>query len=272
MNSMTQKSSNPFKAALTAGRQQIGLWLAMADPYLAEVSATAGFDWLLIDGEHAPNDLRSTLAALQAVAPYRGQPVVRAVAGEVPLIKQLLDIGAQNLLVPMVDTADQARAMVGATRYPPHGIRGVGSAVGRATRWSVRTDYLDAADDEVCLLVQAETVTALDNLEAICSVTGIDGVFIGPADLAASMGHRGKPGHPEVQEAIEQAMKIIVASGKAAGTLTSDPVLARRYLSLGCTFVATGVDVLIYAAAARRLASDFALINASQTASVATAY
>ena len=222
-----------------------------------ETSATAGFDWLLVDGEHAPNDLRTTLAALQAVAPYRSAPVVRSVNGDVHRIKQLLDVGAQTLLVPMVDTAEQARALVQATRYPPLGIRGVGSAVGRASRWSARTDYLDAADGEVCLLVQAETVTALGNLEAICDVDGVDGVFIGPADLAASMGHRGKPGHPQVQEAIERAMKTIVASGKAAGTLTSDPQLARRYLELGCTFVAVGVDILLFAGAARKLAAQF---------------
>jgi 4-hydroxy-2-oxoheptanedioate aldolase len=250
-------SGNPFKAALAARQAQVGLWLSMADPYLAEVSATAGFDWLLIDGEHAPNDLRSTLAALQAVAPYRARPVVRAVAGEVPLIKQLLDIGAQNLLVPMVDTAEQARRLVAATRYPPGGVRGVGSAVGRASRWSQRTDYLDVADGEVCLLVQAETVTALENLEAICAVEGVDGVFIGPADLSASLGHRGKPGHPDVQAAIEDAIRRIVASGKAAGILTGDNALARRYLELGATFVATGVDVLVYAGAARKLAAEF---------------
>lgn len=248
---------NPFKKALAAKLPQVGLWLSMADPYLAEVSATAGFDWLLIDGEHAPNDLRSTLAALQAVAPYRSQPVVRAVAGEVPLVKQLLDIGAQNLLIPMVDTAEQAQQLVRATRYPPGGIRGVGSAVGRASRWSQRSDYLDVADDEVCLLVQAETVTALKNLEAICAVDGIDGVFIGPADLSASLGHRGKPGHPQVQAAIEDAIRRIVKSGKAAGILTSDNQLARRYLELGATFVATGVDVLMYANAARKLAAEF---------------
>ncbi|QHE75583.1 4-hydroxy-2-oxoheptanedioate aldolase [Hydrogenophaga sp. PBL-H3] len=250
-------SGNPFKAALAAQRPQVGLWLSMADPYLAEVSATAGFDWLLIDGEHAPNDLRTTLGALQTVAPYPTHPVVRVVSGEVHLVKQLLDIGAQTLLVPMVDTPEQAAALVQATRYPPLGIRGVGSAVGRVSRWSARTDYLDVADSEVCLLVQAETVKALQNLAAICAVDGVDGVFIGPADLAASMGHRGKPGHPEVQAAIEQAMKTIVASGKAAGTLTSDPALARRYLALGCTFVATGVDVLLFANAARKLATDF---------------
>lgn len=250
-------AGNQFKHQLKAGRAQIGLWLSMADPYLAETSATAGFDWLLVDGEHAPNDLRTTLAALQAIAPYRSAPVVRAVNGDVHRIKQLLDIGAQTLLVPMVDTAQQARDLVAATRYPPAGIRGVGSAVGRASRWSARADYLQVADGEVCLLVQAETVAALRNLPAICDVDGVDGVFIGPADLAASMGHRGQPGHPEVQAAIEEAMRTIVAAGKAAGTLTSDPQLARRYLELGCTFVAVGVDVLLFASAARQLAARF---------------
>jgi 4-hydroxy-2-oxoheptanedioate aldolase len=254
---MSKPSSNAFKQALAERRAQIGLWMSMADPYLAEVSATAGFDWVLIDGEHAPNDVRSTLATLQAVAPYRSQPVVRAVSGEPTLIKQLLDIGAQNLLIPMVDTAQQAQLIVSATQYPPRGIRGVGSAVGRASRWSSRTDYLAVADDEVCLLVQAESATALANLEAICAVEGVHGVFIGPADLAASMGHRGNAGHADVQNAIDNAIRTIVASGKAAGILTSDVKLARHYLELGTTFVATGVDVLIYAGAARKLAAEF---------------
>ena len=229
----------------------------MADSYLAEVSATAGFEWLLIDAEHAPNDVRSILGQLQAVAPYRAEPVVRPVNADPALLKRLLDIGARNLLIPMIDTADQARASVAAVRYPPHGIRGVGSAVGRASRWSSRADYLDIADSEICLLVQAETVTALENLQAICEVDGVDGVFIGPADLAASMGYRGKPTHPEVRKAIEGAIRTIVASGKAAGTLTSDQTLARRYLELGCTFVATGVDILMFANAARKLAREF---------------
>jgi 4-hydroxy-2-oxoheptanedioate aldolase len=250
-------SGNSFKTALAQRRAQIGLWLSMADPYLAEVSATAGFDWLLVDGEHAPNDVRSILAALQAIAPYRSHPVVRAVNGEPALIKQLLDIGAQTLLIPMVETAEQARQLVAATRYPPAGIRGVGSAVGRVSRWNARTDYLDVADSEVCLLVQAESVTALKNLDAICAVPGIDGVFIGPADLSASMGHRGRADHPDVVAAIEDAIRRIIASGKAAGTLMTDNASSRRALELGCTFVATGVDLLLYAAAARKLAQDF---------------
>jgi len=254
---MSKPAANPFKQALRDKRAQIGLWLSAASPYLSEVSATAGFDWLLIDGEHAPNTLQTTLQQLQVVAPYRSQPVVRAVEGQVALVKQLLDIGAQNLLIPMVDTAEQAELMVRAVQYPPRGIRGVGSAIARASRWSLRADYLDVADDEICLLVQAESVTALKNLSAIAAVEGVDGVFIGPADLAASMGHRGKPGHPEVQAAIEGAIQTIVGAGKAAGILTSDPQLARHYLALGATFVAVGVDVSLYAQAARRLAADF---------------
>ena len=263
---------NPFKNTLATRQPQIGLWLSMADPYLAEVAATAQFDWLLIDGEHAPNDLRGTLATLQAVAPHGAQPVVRVVEGNTALIKQMLDIGAKTLLVPMVDTAEQARAIASATRYPPLGIRGVGSAVGRASQWSARTDYLDIADDEICLLVQAETVAALENLPAICAVDGVHGVFIGPADLAASMGHRGNPGHPQVQAAIEGAMKTIIASGKAAGTLTSDPALAQRYLALGCTFVAVGVDVLIFANAARKLRGQFGHGPADTPAGARAAY
>jgi len=249
-------TGNPFKAALQAGKPQIGLWLSMASPYMAEVSATAGFDWLLIDGEHSPNDLQSTLAALQAIAPYPSQPIVRVVEGSQHIIKQALDIGAQTILVPMVDTAAQAAQVVAATRYPPQGVRGVGSAIARASRWNARTDYLAVADDETCLLVQAESATAMANLAAICAVDGVDGVFIGPADLAASMGHRGKANHPEVQAAIEAAIKTISASGKAAGILTGDVAQARHYLALGCGFVAVGVDVLVYANAARALAAE----------------
>jgi len=249
-------NGNPFKTALLAGHPQIGLWLSMASPYLAEVSATAGFDWLLIDGEHSPNDLQSTLAALQAIAPYPVQSIVRVVSDSESLIKQVLDIGAKTLLVPMVDTAAQAARVVSATRYPPQGVRGVGSAIARSSRWTLRTDYLQVADDEICVLVQAESVTALENLAAICAVDGVDGVFIGPADLAASMGHRGNAGHADVQATIDRAMTTIVASGKAAGILTGDNALARHYLALGATFVAVGVDVLVYAHAARALAND----------------
>ena len=264
--------ANPFKTALARGDAQVGLWLSLAQPYTTEVCATAGFQWLLIDGEHAPNDVRSTLAQLQAVAAYGAHPVVRVVQGDAALIKQTLDIGAQTLLVPMVDTPEQAAAMVAATRYPPQGIRGVGSAVARASRWAARRDYVDQANDEVCLLVQAESATALANLEAICAVDGVDGVFIGPADLAASMGYRGRPGHPEVQAAIDDAIRRIAASGKAAGTLTGDAALARRYLELGARFVAVGIDVTLLAQATRKLAQEFGLAEAPTLAPAAGPY
>ncbi len=250
---------NAFKAALARGEPQVGLWLSMAEAYSAEICASAGFQWLLVDGEHAPNDVRSILTQLQALAAYPGHAVVRPVQGETALIKQLLDIGAQTLLVPMVDTAEQAQALVAATRYPPLGKRGVGAVIARVSRWGARADYLDQADDEICLLVQAETATALRNLDAICAVDGVDGVFIGPADLAASMGHRGNPGHPEVQAAIDAGIRRIVASGKAAGILSGDVAQSRHYLALGARFVAVGVDVLLLAQAARRLAGEFGL-------------
>ncbi|NEX59986.1 4-hydroxy-2-oxoheptanedioate aldolase [Noviherbaspirillum galbum] len=249
--------NNGFKEALRNGKAQIGLWLSLASPYTAEVCATAGFDWLLVDGEHAPNDVPRILAQLQALAAYPSHHVVRAVDGNPALIKQLLDIGAQTLLIPMVDTAEQARRLVHATRYAPEGSRGEGAAVGRASLWGLRRGYVDHANDNVCLLVQAESRTALQNLEEICAVDGVDGVFIGPADLSASLGHRGQPGHPEVQAAIDDAVARIVRTGKAAGILTSDPLQARRYLDMGCLFVATGVDVSLLARAARELMRGF---------------
>ena len=206
-----KQAKNAFKAALARREAQIGLWLSLADGYVAEMVATAGFDWLLIDAEHAPNDLRSVLAQLQAVAPYPVSAVVRPVQGDTALIKQYLDLGVPNLLVPMVDTPEQAQALVRACRYPPEGIRGMAGA--RASRWGRYTDYAHVANAQVCLLVQAETQTALDNLEAIAATDGIDGVFIGPADLSASMGHVANPGHPQVQKANEAAIATIVKAG-----------------------------------------------------------
>jgi len=249
---------NSFKAALrTRARAQIGLWLGLADPYCAEICAGAGFDWLLIDGEHAPNDLRSILAQLQAVAPYPVHPVVRPVAGDVNLIKQLLDIGAQTLLVPMVESAEQAGQLVAAMRYPPAGIRGVGSALARASAWNRHSGYLHEADQEMCLLVQIETRKGLENLEAIAAVEGVDGIFIGPADLSGALGRLGHPDDPEIQAAIEDALQRIQACGRAAGILSASEPLARRYLSLGCSFVAVGLDTALLVRATEDLARKF---------------
>ena len=236
---------NRFKQRLASGEPQIGLWLGLADAYCAELAANAGFDWLLIDGEHAPNDLRGMLAQLQAVAPYPAEAIIRPVIGDTALIKQVLDIGAQTLLVPMVQSAAQAGELVRAMRYPPLGIRGVGSALARASRWNSIADYLDQADAQMCLLVQIENAEGLARLDEIAAVEGVDGVFIGPADLSASMGHRGNPGHPEVQAAIEDALVRVQRAGKAAGILSADETLARRYIELGAAFVAVGVDTTV---------------------------
>ncbi len=248
---------NTFKQRLQSGEAQIGLWLGLADPYCAELAANAGFDWLLIDGEHAPNDLRGLLGQLQAVAPYASQAIIRPVIGDTALIKQILDIGAQTLLVPMVESAEQARELVRAIHYPPSGVRGVGSALARASRWNSIPGYLDQADAQMCLLVQIENLEGLARLDEIAAVEGVDGVFIGPADLSAAMGHRGNPGHPQVQAAIEDAIVRIQKAGKAAGILSSDQKLARRYIELGARFVAVGVDTTVLMRGLQTLAADF---------------
>ena len=252
-----QMPVNEFKRALKRGAPQIGLWVDLADSYVAELLAGAGFDWLLIDGEHAPNDPRSVLRQLQALAPYPVQPIVRPVHGSVELIKQYLDLGVQTLLIPMVETAEQATLMVAATRYPTRGIRGVGSAVARASRWSKVKDYLQRSDEEICVLVQAESVNALANLEAIAAVEGVDGVFFGPADLSASMGLIGRPMDPAVQSAIALGFEAVLKAGKAVGCITGDQGVARDYLAQGATFVAVGVDTTLLMKAAGDLAAAF---------------
>ena len=254
---MTLSNANPFKRALREKRTQIGMWLALANPYTAEICATAGFDWLLIDGEHAPNDIPLILQQLQVLAAYPAHPVVRATTGNSVLIKQLLDIGAQTLLIPMVETAEQARELVAAVRYPPRGIRGIGASISRVSRWMAFPDYLANGEDEICLLVQVESRLGLDNVAAIAQVDGIDGVFLGPSDLAASLGHRGNPGHPDVVAAIEGAIATILATGNPAGLLTPDERLARRYLELGATFVAVGTEATLLANSVRALAKGF---------------
>jgi 4-hydroxy-2-oxoheptanedioate aldolase len=249
---------NQFKADLINHKTPLmGFWLALASSYSAEVCATAGFDWLLIDAEHAPNDLRSILAQLQAIAPYPPRAIVRPPVGDVNLIKQLLDIGVQTLLVPMVETAEQAALIVAATRYPLAGIRGVGGALARASRWNAIPEYLQTANSEICVLVQVESVKALKNLDAIAAVDGVDGVFIGPSDLAATMGHIGNTTHPEVLAAIEDAIQRIKLAGKPPGILTFDDALIKHYAGLGCRFIAVGGDIILLARAARDLAQKF---------------
>ncbi|HEY2780217.1 MAG TPA: aldolase/citrate lyase family protein [Steroidobacteraceae bacterium] len=248
---------NGFKLALRQGKQQIGLWVGLADSYAVELLATTGFDCLVIDAEHSPNDPRSVLTQLQAMAPYKVHPIVRPVSGRVELIKQYLDVGAQTLIIPMVETAEQAGRMVAATRYPPRGVRGVSSAVTRASRWNQVENYLARSDEQMCLFVQVESVEGLANLPAIAVVEGIDGVFFGPADLAASMGLLGRPADPKVHAAILEGISTVKGLGKVAATLTSDRKLARQYLEQGAQFVAVGVDTTILVKGARELAAEF---------------
>ena len=256
---------NPFKQALQDKRRQIGFWLNLPNTTVAEIAAGAGFDWLLIDGEHTYHSLETILHQLQTIAAY---PHTHAIArlpmghghvGEM-LIKQYLDLGVQTLLVPMVDTPEQAAAIVRAARYPGEGGAGGirGMAGGRAARWGRYPQYVHQANDRVCILVQAETRTALDNLEAIAAVDGVDGIFIGPADLSASMGHRGNPAHPEMQAIMEDATRRIVRAGKAAGNLSPDAATAQRYLEWGATFVAVGLDTNVLARETSALAQKFA--------------
>ena len=258
---------NTFKQALKNKQAQIGLWMSLADSYATEITAGAGFDWLLIDGEHAPNDLRSVLRQLQTMAAYPdSHPIARFPMGHghvgEMLVKQYLDLGVSTLLIPMVDTAEQALALVRAARYPQDdgggGIRGMAGA--RASRFGRYPNYAREANAQVCLLVQAESQSALDNLDAIAAVDGVDGVFIGPADLSASMGHVGQLTHPKVLAAIEDAIARINRAGKAAGILTTDETLAKRYLALGALFVAVGLDTNLLVRHTSALAARFKAI------------
>ncbi|MCZ2104164.1 MAG: HpcH/HpaI aldolase/citrate lyase family protein [Comamonadaceae bacterium] len=260
-----QTPVNTFKQALREQRRQIGFWLNLPNTTVAEIAAGAGFDWLLIDGEHTYHSLETVLHQLQTIAAYpQTHAVVRVPmglghVGEM-LIKQYLDLGAQTLLVPMIDTPEQAAAVVRAARYPalgdgPGGIRGM--AGGRAARWGRYQGYVHDANDRVGIIVQAETRTAIGNIEAIAAVDGVDGIFIGPADLSASMGHRGSPGHPEMLAIIEDATRRIVRAGKAAGNLAADRAMAQRYLDWGASFVAVGLDTNVLARETTALADHF---------------
>ena len=247
---------NGFKAALAAGRPQIGLWSSLSSSYTVEVIAGAGFHWLLLDMEHSPNDIESLIGQLQAAAPYPSHPVVRVPWNDMVAIKRVLDVGAQSLLVPYVSTPQEAAAAVSYLRYPPGGVRGVAGTT-RATRFGRIKDYARRAAQELCLLVQVETAQALDNIEAICAVPGIDGVFIGPADLHASLGYPGEIANPAVKPRIDEAIRRIRAAGKAPGILTPSEADARHWLQCGALFVAVGADVGILARGAEALAAKF---------------
>lgn len=234
--------TNPFKAAMRSRTKQIGVWSMSASPVAVEIIGNSGFDWVCLDAEHSPVDISNLVTLLHAGSVGKAHPVVRPAWNDPVLLKRVLDVGAQTVLVPFVQNAEEARQAVAACRYPPEGIRGV-SGSSRASAYGQMNGYLKKANDEICVLVQLETGNALQNLEEIAQVEGVDGVFIGPSDLAASLGHLGNPGHPDVQNAIQEAIEKLNKLGKAGGILTTDIAAARKYLEWGFTFVASALDI-----------------------------
>lgn len=248
-----------FAAALYAHDQALaGMWVCSGSPLIAELCAGSGLDWLLIDAEHSPNGLESLLAQLQAVHGYPILPVVRPPVLDPVIIKQYLDLGAQTLLIPMVDTAELAELAVRSVHYPPRGIRGVGSALARASRWNRVDDYLQTAAERISVIAQIESAEAVANIESIVAVDGLAGVFLGPSDLAASMGVLGQQDHPDVIAAVERCIAVASAAGVAVGVNAFAEALARRYLSAGASFVLVGADVAILARASEGLAERYA--------------
>ena len=248
-------AENRIKARLARGETTYGIFLGLAHPLASEVSAPAGFDWLLIDGEHAPNDLATIKAQMDVLMRHSEDVFVRIRDRDPGHLKQLLDIGVRNFLVPVVDTAEQAKALVEAVRYPPAGNRGVGALGARATNFGRNPAYLREANDGICLLVQIETRVGLANMDAILATDGIDGVFFGPADLSADFGHIGEPGHPEVKAAIEAGCARARAAGKTAGAMTLDDELIEAYRDAGANFLSIGLDTNLLAKATDALAA-----------------
>lgn len=241
-----------------AGRPLAGMWVCSGSPLIAELCAGSGLDWLLVDAEHSPNGLDSILAQLQAIHGYPVHTLVRPPVNDTVLIKQYLDLGVQNLLIPMVHSVQDAEAAVAATRYPPHGVRGVGSALARAARWNRVPDYLARANDTISLTVQIESAAAVDAVAEILAVDGVDAIFLGPSDLAASMGLLGQQEHPTVVAAVEHCLAAAKAAGKPAGVNAFNPATARHYLDVGAAFILVGADVALLARGSEALAAEFA--------------
>ncbi len=249
-----QTPVNTLKQSLLSGHVQHGIWLTSGTPILAELAGSAGFDWCLIDGEHGPNTVSEMLPQLQALAISGTAAAVRIANAESWMVKQVLDLGCQTVLVPMVDDAETAQAMAHAMRYPPQGNRGMGAALARATGFGSVADYPHSANAEVCLLVQAESAAAVANIDAIAATEGVDGVFVGPADLSADMGYPGQPDHPEVEKAIDHLIARTVAAGKIAGIITFDETRFAEYAAKGVTFLGVGGDMMVLNTALRGLA------------------
>lgn len=250
-------AQNTFKAAIRDGKKQYGIWCGLPGGYTAEICAGSGFDWLLIDGEHAPFDLNGIITHMQCINQYDVHPMVRIPSADPNLVKQLVDAGAQTILVPMIESADQARMIARSMLYPSRGTRGIGTALARAAQWNRVNNYFKDADDQMCCIGQVETVEGVENLDDILEVTELDGVFIGPADLAASMGHLGNAGHPDVVKTVVSCIRKIVAKGKFAGFLTLSPDLIDQYSEAGAQMIGVGIDSILLAKAAEGLANKY---------------
>jgi len=256
MDSPYSAFPNTFKRDLRAGKTLIGCWTSLANPITTEILGLAGFDWLLLDGEHSPNDINSFILQLMALKDSRSAPFVRPQWNDTVLIKRLLDAGFYNFLIPCVETAEEARAAVAATRYPPHGVRGVSVSM-RGNRFGTVADYQRIANDNIVVSVQIESPQSVENIDAICGVDGVDSVFIGPSDLAASYGYLGNPNHPEVQAAMDTVIRRATKAGVPIGTLAPIEADARRYIEMGVTMVAVGSDQGVFRGATQALRDKF---------------
>lgn len=258
---------NSFKQRLENGERLYGLWTVLGSGYAAEMLAGCGYDWILIDVEHGPNDLHTVREQLQGIAAASqflgeesvtlSQPVVRIPHGDEVLMKQYMEAGVRNFLVPMVDTPEQASALVSAVKYPPHGTRGVGATLGRASQWGRYSDYLASASDEICLILQIESTTALENVKEIASTPDVSAVFFGPSDLAADMGLPGQPNHPDVSKAIEDGLEVALTQGIHAGIMLVDPQAVKPWFDKGISFAGIGVDTILLTRAADKLLAEF---------------
>ncbi|MBX7446351.1 MULTISPECIES: HpcH/HpaI aldolase/citrate lyase family protein [unclassified Arthrobacter] len=255
---MPFRIEDTFRDALTtAGRPLAGMWVCSGSPLVAELCAGSGLDWLLVDAEHCPNGLESILAQLQAIHGYPVHTLVRPPVNDTVVIKQYLDLGVQNLLIPMVNSVAEAEAAVAATRYPPQGVRGVGSALARAARWNRVPDYLARASETISVTVQIESTSAVEAVEDILKVDGVDAVFVGPSDLAASMGLLGQQEHAEVRAAVEHCLAAAKTAGKRAGVNAFNPSTAEHYLAHGANFILVGADVALLARGSEALAAKY---------------
>ncbi len=249
--------TNKFKAALKAGQKQYGIWNGIPHSYAAEILAGAGFDWVLIDAEHGPFDINQIIIQLQAMSRYDVTPILRMPNADPVYMKTLMDAGVQSFIIPMVESAATAGAMAKAVRYPPTGTRGVGTALARAAQWNRVNNYFSLANDEMCLITQIESVKGVEALDDILKVDGVDVIFMGPADLAGSMGHLGNPSHPDVKAKVNECLRKIVAAGKTPGVLTSSKELIADYTEKGAKMIGVGLDTIILAKATKTLAEHY---------------